>query len=148
MSERQYWVGFNHVPGVGPVRVRRLLERFGSLEAAWHADLDSLAGVGLDRRTLGNMRKFRATNDPGTLLARMDRLGIAVLTWDDDVYPAVLRQLREIDQAPPVLYMRGTLTEADAWGLTIVGTRNASTYGRQVAYQIASDLARQRCDDY
>lgn len=141
MTERQYWIGFNLVKGVGPVRTRLLQEQFGSLREAWRAPHDALRAVGLDRRTLGGLEKVRRLVDLGAELARLDKLGIAVLTWDDEDYPVLLRQLREIDQAPPVLYLRGSLSEADEWAVTIVGTRSVSPYGRQVTHQLAAELA-------
>lgn len=141
MSERQYWVGFSLVKGVGSVRVRQLLERFGSLRAAWEAPTDALAEAGLDRRALRNLNEARRRVDLDAELARLDKLGIAVLTWDDPDYPALLGELRAIDHAPPVIYLRGSLTETDDWALAVVGRRSVSAYGRQVTHQLAADLA-------
>lgn len=141
MTERQYWVAFSCVPGIGPVRVRRLLETFGALSQAWQAPLEQLRNGGLDRRTLDNLVEVRRKLDPSAEMARLDKLGIAVLTWQDDEYPTLLAELRAIDHAPPVLYMRGSLAESDQWSLTVVGTRSISAYGRQVTHRLASDLA-------
>ncbi|NDJ51879.1 MAG: DNA-protecting protein DprA [Chloroflexi bacterium] len=144
LSERAYWVGFNLVKGVGPVRVRRLLERFGSLEAAWLASSDELREADFDKRALNSFLTARQKLDLGAEMARLDRLGIAVLTWDDEDYPALLKPLRQIDAAPPLLYLRGTLDPGDEWALTVVGTRSVSAYGRQVTHQITSELALNR----
>jgi DNA processing protein len=137
LTERQYWIAFNRVAGVGPVRLRLLLECFGTLSEAWRAERAELAAAGLDQRTVGNLLETRGRLDPAVELARLDKLGIAVLTWEDELYPPLLAELRRIDQAPPVLYMRGTLTEADIWALAVVGTRSISAYGRQVTHQLA-----------
>jgi DNA processing protein len=51
------------------------------------------------------------------------------------------RRLKEIDQPPPVLYVRGTITDKDDWAVAIVGTRKVTAYGRQVAEEIATFLA-------
>ncbi|MBN1313030.1 MAG: DNA-processing protein DprA [Anaerolineae bacterium] len=141
MIERQYWLGFNLVSGVGPVLVRRMLERFGALSEAWHAGPDTLRTVGLDARALANLIEVRRQVDLDAELARLDKLGIAVLTWEDEDYPSLLAELREIDQAPPVLYLRGSLADSDEWAITVVGTRSVSAYGRQVTYQLAHELA-------
>jgi DNA processing protein len=63
---------------------------------------------------------------------------IEILTWDDELYPT---RLKEIDQPPPVLYLRGELTTEDSWAVAVVGTRRVSAYGRQVAEEVASFLA-------
>ncbi len=141
MSERQYWLGFSLVKGVGPVRTRRLLECFGTLQAAWDASPQALRDAGLDRRALNSLLETRRRVDLAAEVARLDKLGIALLTWQDDDYPALLRQLREIDHAPPVLYMRGSLVPTDEWALAVVGSRSATPYGRQVTYQLTSELA-------
>jgi DNA processing protein len=141
MNERLYWLGFDLAKGIGPARVRRLLEHFGSLEEAWHATASNLEAAGLDRRTIRQLVELRRKVDPAAELARLDKLGIAMLTWDDGDYPALLAQLREIDQAPPVIYLRGSLVEADEWAIAVVGTRSVSAYGRQVTYQFAQELA-------
>lgn len=141
MSERQYWVGFNHVKGVGPASVRLLLQHFGALGEAWRAPYEALRRAGLSRRACESLLEVRQRLDLQAELARLDRLGIAVLTWDDAEYPALLAQLRAIDHAPPVLYLRGTLADTDEWALAVVGTRAATPYGRQVAHQLVSELA-------
>jgi DNA processing protein len=139
--ERQYWVGFNLVSGVGPVLVRRMLEQFGSLAEAWHVEPPMLHAAGLGRRAVASLREVRQRVDLDAELARLDKLGIAVLTWEDDDYPALLASLRDIDQAPPVIYLRGSLAVADEWAITMVGTRAVSAYGRHVTYQLAGELA-------
>lgn len=141
MIERQYWLGFSLVAGVGPVRIRRLLEHFGSLKEAWEGSSEALRSSGLDQRTLANLSQVRQQADLSAELARLDKLGMALLTWDDPEYPPLLAELKQIDQAPPVLYLRGTLTDSDRWAVAVVGTRSISPYGRQVTYQIVRELA-------
>jgi DNA processing protein len=59
------------------------------------------------------------------------------MTWEDDDYPT---RLREVDTAPPVLYIKGELLPEDDWAVAIVGTRRITAYGRQITGRIASDL--------
>jgi len=81
---------------------------------------------------------MRASVDLDKVLGRMKAQGIGILTWDDDLYP---KRLKEIDQPPPVLYVRGVLTTEDSWAVAVVGTRRVSAYGRQVTEEVASFLA-------
>ena len=55
MSDLRYWVGFNIVRGIGPVRFRALLDHFGNAERAWAAPYESLRAAGLDRRSLESL---------------------------------------------------------------------------------------------
>ena len=72
-------------------------------------------------------------------LARVQRAGVTVLTWDHPAYPD---RLRNINDPPPVLYVRGELTPDDDWAVAVVGTRNASNYGREATRMLAEELAR------
>ena len=139
MSDLRYWIGFNKVRGIGPVRLRALLDRFGSPERAWQAPADALRGAGLDRRSLKNLLAARTSLDLDEELARVSRAGARVLTWESPDYP---RLLHEIHDPPPVLYVKGELTQDDEWAVAVVGTRRATSYGREVTQQLSSALAR------
>ncbi len=139
MDERIYWVGFNYVKGIGAVRFRTLLDFFGDLSRAWQAPTEALAQAGLSPKIIENLVKFRSGASVEQIWDQIQSQGITVLTWEDDAYP---RRLKEIDQPPPVLYLRGQLQPQDEWAVAIVGTRRATTYGRQVGEDIANLLAR------
>lgn len=138
-DERIYWVLLTQVSQIGPTRFGRLLERFGSAEAAWNASLLELTAAGLDRRGVESLGKLRRTLDPETEWRRLERERVSALILDDPTYPSALR---EIADPPPVLYLRGEITPADDWAIAVVGTRRASQYGRQVTERIVTDVAR------
>ena len=140
MDELSYWIAFNRVSGIGPVSFKSLLDYYhDDLEAAWRADSRELAQAGLTQKTVENVLKLRASSTPQRELEKLERLRIRVVTLKDKTYPPLLR---EIDDAPPVLYTYGKLTEADQFALAVVGTRNSTTYGRQVTERIVTDLAK------
>jgi DNA processing protein len=139
VDERIYWVLLTQVSQIGPTRFGRLLERFGSAEAAWNASLLELTAAGLDRRGVESLGKLRRTLDPETEWQRLERARVSLLILDDPAYPSALR---EIADPPPVLYVRGEITPADDWAIAVVGTRRATTYGRQVTEKIVTDVVR------
>jgi DNA processing protein len=142
MMDRKYWVGFNLVTGVGPAKTRMLLSAFGDdLARAWHADMEALQAAGLDRRALGNLLETRSTRDLDREMERIEAQDITVLTWKDEQYPHLLRQIAD---APPVLYIKGGMLPEDEWAVAVVGTRMATTYGKEAATRIAGELARNR----
>ncbi len=138
MSDKRYWIGFNKVRGIGPAKLRALLDHFGDLETAWNAPRPALAEAGLDKRALESLLAARDGFDLDLLVGEVEKAGLTVLCWDDETYPS---RLREIDNPPPVLYVRGTQATADDWAVAIVGTRRATAYGRDVAHELASVLA-------
>ena len=138
MSDLRYWVGFNLVPHIGPIRIQALLDRFGDLGVAWRADAVSLRAAGLPRNAIEQLLYQRARLDLDAELAKIEAEGVRVITCQDADYPD---HLRHIDQPPPLLYVKGALEAADRWAVAVVGTRHASAYGREVARRMASGLA-------
>jgi len=139
MDERAFWIAFNRVPGIGPTRLTALLEQCGDIATAWKAPLQTLQAAGLDRRSIENLLTARKQLDPEVELAQVIRRGYGVFCWDDRGYPT---SLRKIPQPPPVLYVRGRLEEQDELSVAIVGTRQVSAYGREVARELGGELAR------
>jgi DNA processing protein len=140
LDELSCWIALNRVPGIGPASFRALLDYFHEdVEAAWKAERKELARAGITQRTIDNLLKLRSTITPQQELEKLEKLRIRVITWKDALYPPLLR---EIDDAPPVLYTYGKLTEADRFALAVVGTRNSSTYGLQVTERIVTELAK------
>ncbi len=139
MERKAYWVGFNLVKGIGAVRLRGLLEFFGSLELAWQAPSDALLNAGLSSKIVENLLSARKQVDLSRVWDRIQSQGIQVMTWEDELYT---RRLKEFDQPPPVLYIRGEILDEDSWSVAIVGTRNITVYGRQVTEELAGYLAQ------
>ena len=139
IDPKAYWVGFNLVKGIGAVRLRNLIQHFGDVETAWHASPQEMRAAGLGPKLIETVQQVRAGVSLELVWERVHSLGIQVLTWEDEAYP---RRLKEIDQPPPVLYLRGNLLPEDEWAVAIVGTRGITAYGRQVTAEITSVLAR------
>lgn len=137
-SDARFWIGFQHAKRIGPIRLRRLIEHFGTIEQAWSAPTSELRAV-LDDASVDSIAAVRRTIDLDREMERIARLGIAVVTLGDETYP---RMLREVPTPPSVLYYKGTLLEDDLKAIAMVGTRRCTSYGRQVAATMAEELAR------
>ncbi len=137
MGERDYWLAFSTVKGIGAVRFRRLLSYFGSLSQAWEAPRAELLAAGLTEKLADAVLLQRHGLDPEAILPALSRKSIQVLTWEDEIYPSYLK---EIDQPPPVLYYRGTILPQDDLAVAIVGTRNVTAYGKQLTKDTATYL--------
>ena len=139
MNDLRYWIGFNRVMGIGPAKLRALLDHFGDLETAWHADSSALREAGLDRRALEYLLAARSAMNLEAEVARVKQLGARAITWEDADYPP---QLKSITAPPPLLYVKGAFTAADLWAIAVVGTRKATAYGRDVTRLLVGDLSR------
>jgi DNA processing protein len=138
MQHTHYYLGFNMVNGIGPARLDRLIEHYGSIEAAWHADLGGMHAAGLDAKTSTALLAARRTLDLSAERERIEQAGIQLITRDDDGYPTALAQ---IPAPPPLLYVRGQISAVDDWSIAVVGTRSPTTYGREVTRRIVGELA-------
>ncbi|HMZ06549.1 MAG TPA: DNA-processing protein DprA [Anaerolineales bacterium] len=138
MDEKKYWVGFNLIKGIGAVRMQGLVAYFGDLALAWNADQAELMEAGLGAKLVEKVVAARKQINLEQVWAKIEAQHIKILTWADENYPS---RLREIDQPPPVLYIRGEYLEDDLFAVALVGTRKVTPYGRQVTEEIASFLA-------
>jgi len=138
VNEKAFWIAFNQVPGIGPARLAALIDVCGSVEAAWKAPIQKLKEAGLDRRSLESLLTMRRSLDLDAAWQRVVQAGVRVYTWNDTDYPDNLRQ---VPLSPPVLFAQGELVEEDRLAVALVGTRQASAYGREVARGLASELA-------
>jgi DNA processing protein len=138
MDEKKYWVGFNLIKGIGAVRMQALIRHFDGLEAAWRAAPVDLAAAGLSLKLIERIVQARNQVDLDKVWARIEAQGIKILTWEDEAYP---QRLKEIEQPPPVLYVRGDYLPDDLFAVAIVGTRRVTPYGRQITEELAAHLA-------
>lgn len=137
-DEKKYWIGFNLAKGVGAVRFQQILSYFGDLAIAWQAPVEAFQKAGLPERALSNLIKLRQEIDLDRLYESILEKDVSVLTLLDEDYP---RLLKEIDQAPPVIYVRGELTPADEFAIAMVGTRRVTAYGQQITRDASIYLA-------
>jgi len=126
------------IKGIGAARLRAMLDFFGDVQSIWNAPADTLRNIGLPTTVIENLIKFRSDVCLDEIFERIQKQNIQVLIWDDDDYPV---RLREINNPPPVLYVRGKISTEDEWSVAVVGTRRISPYGHQVAERIAAKLA-------
>ena len=72
-------------------------------------------------------------------MARLQAMGVSVMTLGDEDYPQALRWIPE---PPPVLYVRGSLRHEDSLAVAVVGSRRPSPYGQLAAQRPSAELAR------
>ena len=138
MNDKRYWIGFNLIKGIGAVRMQALIQHFGDLAEAWQAAPIELARAGLSLKLIERIVQARQNVDLEKLWAKIESQGIKVLTWEDETYP---QRLKEIEQPPPVLYLRGEYLPDDLFAVAVVGTRRVTAYGRQITEELAAFLA-------
>ena len=139
MTHLEACVALNMIPQMGPVRLRRLLDAFGSAEKILLARTDQLAAIdGITRPLSENIARWQDHADPSAEFKKAADLGAHVITAQDDEYPSALR---EIHDPPIVLYVRGGITERDRHAVAVVGSRKATHYATECAKKLSFQIA-------
>jgi DNA processing protein len=138
-NDLKYWVGLSFVPGIGRIRVGQLQKHFGDMGSVWKASVAELRKAGLDTRTAATMAECCPRISLDEEIDKLEKYQVTAIPCDDLAYPA---RLKEIYDYPPVLFVRGQLLPEDECSVSIVGTRRATAYGRQITEEIVSDLSR------
>ncbi len=135
-----YWLALSLTPGLGSILIKRLLERFKSPEAVFHASTGELSGIeGLGEKAAGEIRKGPQGKMVEKELSLLEKAGGRIITLKDADYP---RRLKDIYDPPVLLYVRGEVRKEDELAVAIVGSRKTAPYGRWVTEKIGEDLAR------
>jgi DNA processing protein len=127
------------VPGIGSERLRLLVRRFGSAQRALDASFAQLATLDGISRAAATAIKEARRDDGLQVLERLQVLGARVLFPGDPEFPV---SLEEIPNPPPVLYAWGDVALLHRTGVAIVGSRNHTSYGAEVAHLFASTIAQ------
>jgi DNA processing protein len=118
-----------------------LLDYYGEIEQAWQANPGELRAIGLDRRSVENLVKVRQVLDLEAELEKLAKLKVSVLSWESEGYPSLLKN---IHNPPLVLYLRGQFIPQDEWALAVVGTRRATSYGREGTRMFVQGLVQNK----
>ncbi len=141
MTARQTAITLNLIPGLGCVRISRLLNAFASPELALRAPAEMLMNIpGIGPELARNIASWQSLVNPDKEMKLAEKAGAKITTLFDDDYPAALR---EIDDPPMVLYSWGQWLPVDSERVVaVVGSRMATHYGRLCARKVSFELAQ------
>jgi len=127
------------LPGIGPRRIRALLGALGSPERILNASENELRPiVGGQIATVIHRWKRESPHEEESAL--LHQRGWSFLTWADEAYPPLLR---EIHSPPLMLQVWGEVRVTDFPAVAVVGTRRTTPYGRDCARMLTTGLAKQ-----
>lgn len=133
------WIALNMTPGVGPRAATKLLERFGSADAVFHARRSELEGLRLRPETIDSLIANDFEEKALDEFERVKKIGGDILLLDDGSYPSLLR---EIADPPITLYVLGDWQSCfEMPGVAVIGSRMCSTYGENASEMLSRELA-------
>ena len=135
-----YMAAVARCPGMGSVRLQELVDFMGSAQAVWESQTGDWQVPGIGGKLKGQFEDFRKGKRdlPQQVQEECARLGIRLLTIREEDYPPMLR---EIYEAPAILYVKGTI-QKEAPRVAMVGARRFSPYGEAVAKSFGAGLAK------
>ncbi len=137
MSDVLYWLAATSLPDVGPITFSRWLSAFENIKALFTATKPDLMNAGLTEQQIHLLQNADWCIAEKNL-AWCEKNNCQIITLADDRYPALLK---EISAAPLLLYVRGETALLNGPQLAIVGTRNPTPKGRELARHFAHTLA-------
>jgi DNA processing protein len=137
----KYDLALLSIPTVGSVTLRQLVSYCGSSKDVFSATPNKLLRVpGVGKKTVEVIKEFR---DKAPAFAeaeweKVQKTGVKLLSFRDENYP---QRLKSLPDAPVALYQRGPADLDAPRTLSIIGTRRATAYGREVVEEIVRQLA-------
>ncbi len=140
MTSKEAFLALNLLPRIGPIRVRRLLERFERPQAILSAKRNELVAVpGIGEEMADQLTDWENRIDLAEEQRRISDHGISLLTLEDEDYPPALRTIYD---PPFLLYIKGRILPADRAAIGVVGSRRTTHYGKEQAKKLSFQLAK------
>lgn len=136
-----FWLALTRVDGLGIRGCHKLIEHFGSPQAVYMASLTELESCGVPSRVAQAIFAQAALKDAERELQEISKADCELIAFDSAGYPALLKQ---IPDAPLLLYVRGDVKVLSRYAVAVVGSRRPSAYGSSVAHRLAHDLAQRQ----
>ena len=139
MKQRRLWyLALALVPKLGPISFKQICKKFGSPERAFFASEKELQATRLPKHLSRLPTPERAIAKAKEEYERLKGLGGNFFTIEDDIYPDLLKEIRD---PPPVLFYRGRPSWKQ-YSLAVVGSRAATSYGRRVTKEWIKEIAK------
>ena len=140
MTPTQYELASTLLPGIGSKLSKILISYCGSAEAVFTSPIQKIRKTpGIGEKTIATIQAHRevALRQSEEILNDCERKGIDVYHYTSDQYPTRLKQVAD---APPVLFTRGNASLNQPKTVAIVGTRKATEYGKRITEEIVEQL--------
>ena len=137
MNNIPYLLALHSVDGLGPIRLKAILDYFKDPKLAWEANEEDFLKLGIFRNTVNLFAETRKNLEPETYAKKIVESGIKWVTVFDENYPKLLAQIYD---PPVVLYYKGSLESVGDQPIAVVGTRKITGYGKLATEKFTKGL--------
>jgi DNA processing protein len=136
--EGTYWLALALTQGLGPTRIKKLIEHFGTAERVFQASLTELEAMGMRAVSAQSIATGKSLELGQQECAKAVEARARIISLSDPEYPS---RLKEIYDPPVVLFVKGSVEVLAQPGIAMVGTRHPTPYGSGMAERLSTDLA-------
>ncbi len=133
-----YWLALALTPGLGPTRIRKLIEHLGTAERVFQASLTELEATGMRAISAQSIATGKSLELAKEECGKATEAGARIVSLSDPEYPP---RLKEIYDPPVILFVKGSVEVLAQAGIAMVGTRHPTPYGSGMAERLSTDLA-------
>lgn len=138
MQDKLFQVALGLVPGIGHMNTRTLISYAGSAENVFQISKGKLLQIpGIGEQTAIRIREKKTVELAEKIILKAKQTNTQLLHYTDSAFPNRLKQLAD---APTLLYYRGNSTLNPEKSIAIVGTRKATEYGKIAVDKLIDDL--------
>lgn len=141
MEDLEYWIWLSRIEKLGSVKTQKLLEKYDHPKELWKCKKEDLLKVeGIGEKIAEEILNHKYRMGLKEEKKRLEKEKVELISMYDKSYPKNLKQLYD---KPISLYVKGNKEILNEFSLAIIGCRENSNYGKQVAEVIAKGLANQ-----
>jgi DNA processing protein len=133
-----YWLALALTPGLGPTRIKKLIEHYGTAERVFHASLTELEAMGMRAVSAQSLATGKSLELAQQECVKAAEARARIISLSDSEYPS---RLKEIYDPPVILFVKGSVEVLVQPGIAMVGTRHPTPYGSGMAERLSTDLA-------
>ncbi len=133
-----YWLALSLTAGLGPTRIKKLIEHYGTAERVFEATLTELEATGMRAVSAQSIATGKSLELALEECRKATEAGARIISLSDPEYPS---RLKEIYDPPVILFVKGSVEVLAQPGIAMVGTRHPTPYGSGMAERLSTDLA-------
>ena len=133
-----YWLALSLTPGLGPSRIKKLTEQYGTAERVFQASLTELEATGMRAVSAQSIATGKSLELAQEECGKAIEARAKIISLSDPEYPS---RLKEIYDPPVILFVKGSVEVLAQPGIAMVGTRHPTPYGSGMAERLSTDLA-------
>lgn len=139
IEEKQYKIWISLIKNLGIKKYNKLIQNFGSKKEIWKLSKNQIQKVGIDEQVAEMLTNKQIKKDIERHIKYMEKNNIEIISIEETEYPQLLKQIPN----PPInIYLKGNVKILNEANIAIIGCREATEYGKNIAKKISNQLAQ------